>query len=236
MSSCYFKEQDFCYVEDDADASTLLIDYYGSYALTSTVDGQYVDLTLNPERFTGYAGDSAHNVWRAIYEENCFGLSEASLSEMSKASVGISGLGSTGKSGLASAVVGAGGVSRSSKSLNGAPGWGFSKLSEGWGTEMVKAPLNGEEMCEEKKIYYRVISGELHFSEAVNGKLIGRLKVFTPLFLSTSAPTISIKPQANGRLTLTASSPVSLPILNACPTYISMLFCSFELSRGLLPI
>ncbi|KIR31652.1 endoplasmic oxidoreductin 1 [Cryptococcus deuterogattii MMRL2647] len=150
VSSCYFKEQDFCYVEDDADAN-----------------GQYVDLTLNPERFTGYAGDSAHNVWRAIYEENCFGLSEASLSEMSKASVGISGLGSMGKSGLASAVVGAGGVSRSSKGINGAPGWGFSKLSEGWGTEMVKAPLNGEEMCEEKKIYYRVISG-LHASISIH--------------------------------------------------------------------
>lgn len=174
MSSCYFKEQDFCYVEDDADASTFLIDYYESRAshLISIVDGQYVDLTLNPERFTGYAGDSAHNVWRAIYEENCFGLSEASLSEMSKASVGISGLGSKVKNELASAVVGAGGVSKPSRGINAAPGWGFSKLSEGWGTEMVKAPLNGEEMCEEKKIYYRVISGKLHFSEVVNGKLI----------------------------------------------------------------
>lgn len=35
-------------------------------------DCQYVDLNLNPERFTGYAGEPSHRVWRAIYEENCF--------------------------------------------------------------------------------------------------------------------------------------------------------------------
>ncbi|OCF43846.1 endoplasmic oxidoreductin 1 [Kwoniella heveanensis CBS 569] len=125
VSGCYFKEQDFCYVEDDADQN-----------------GQYVDLTLNPERFTGYAGDSAHNVWRAIYEENCFGLSEASLSELSKTSSSSSAANSLGikgldKGGLASAV-------------------------------MVKAPLSGEgEMCEEKKVYYRVISG-LHASISIH--------------------------------------------------------------------
>lgn len=34
---------------------------------------------MNPEQFTGYAGPSANRVWRAIYEENCFGLSEMSL-------------------------------------------------------------------------------------------------------------------------------------------------------------
>ncbi|ERL90554.1 ero1-like protein [Dendroctonus ponderosae] len=33
---------------------------------------EYVDLLLNPERFTGYAGESAHRVWRSIYLENCF--------------------------------------------------------------------------------------------------------------------------------------------------------------------
>lgn len=33
---------------------------------------EYVDLLLNPERYTGYKGDSPHRVWRSIYEENCF--------------------------------------------------------------------------------------------------------------------------------------------------------------------
>ncbi|XP_074079060.1 ERO1-like protein beta isoform X3 [Macrotis lagotis] len=33
---------------------------------------QYVDLLLNPERYTGYKGPSAWRVWNSIYEENCF--------------------------------------------------------------------------------------------------------------------------------------------------------------------
>ena len=35
-------------------------------------DCVHVDLTLNPERFTGYSGESSRRVWRTIYEENCF--------------------------------------------------------------------------------------------------------------------------------------------------------------------
>ena len=38
--------------------------------------------------------------------------------------------------------------------------WGFSKLSEGWGTEMVKSAQREDELCEEKKVYYRIISGQ----------------------------------------------------------------------------
>ena len=38
-----------------------------------TSDGlQYVDLLANPERFTGYKGEEAWKIWRAIYDENCF--------------------------------------------------------------------------------------------------------------------------------------------------------------------
>lgn len=33
---------------------------------------EYVDLLLNPERYTGYKGESAHRIWRNIYQENCF--------------------------------------------------------------------------------------------------------------------------------------------------------------------
>lgn len=33
-----------------------------------------IDLIENPERYTGYAGDSAHQVWNAIYDENCFDI------------------------------------------------------------------------------------------------------------------------------------------------------------------
>ncbi|KAF5289571.1 hypothetical protein FQA39_LY15018 [Lamprigera yunnana] len=33
---------------------------------------EYVDLLLNPERYTGYKGKSAHRIWHTIYKENCF--------------------------------------------------------------------------------------------------------------------------------------------------------------------
>jgi ERO1-like protein beta len=50
------------------------------HCLLLTVDGSpctaggYVDLSQNPERFTGYAGKAARSIWKAIYEENCFGV------------------------------------------------------------------------------------------------------------------------------------------------------------------
>lgn len=33
---------------------------------------EYVDLLLNPEKYTGYRGKSAHRIWHSIYMENCF--------------------------------------------------------------------------------------------------------------------------------------------------------------------
>lgn len=44
----------FCILDDDED------------------DAEYVDLLLNPERYTGYKGESAHKIWQSIYLENCF--------------------------------------------------------------------------------------------------------------------------------------------------------------------
>ncbi|KAG8213730.1 endoplasmic reticulum oxidoreductin 1 [Butyriboletus roseoflavus] len=60
LPGCYYRDSDFCFLDD-------------------LTEGDYVDLTLVPERYTGYSGHSAHRVWRAIYEENCFGLSELNL-------------------------------------------------------------------------------------------------------------------------------------------------------------
>ncbi|EKM54501.1 uncharacterized protein PHACADRAFT_258384 [Phanerochaete carnosa HHB-10118-sp] len=56
LPGCYYRDSDFCFLDDMS-------------------EGDYVDLTLNPERFTGYTGPSAHRVWSSIYEENCFGVS-----------------------------------------------------------------------------------------------------------------------------------------------------------------
>ena len=35
-------------------------------------NARYVNLVDNPERFTGYSGNSAARIWRSIYQENCF--------------------------------------------------------------------------------------------------------------------------------------------------------------------
>lgn len=40
-------------------------------------DGNYYDLLKNPERYTGYAGEASHRVWRKIYEENCYAETES---------------------------------------------------------------------------------------------------------------------------------------------------------------
>ncbi|CAI7734325.1 unnamed protein product, partial [Closterium sp. NIES-54] len=39
---------------------------------TRTASQVYVNLALNPERYTGYGGDSARRIWQAIYQESCF--------------------------------------------------------------------------------------------------------------------------------------------------------------------
>uniref|UniRef100_A0A914VM73 Endoplasmic reticulum oxidoreductin-1 n=1 Tax=Plectus sambesii TaxID=2011161 RepID=A0A914VM73_9BILA len=48
-------EDKFCDVDDEHSASM-----------------HYVDLARNPERYTGYKGNSAQKVWQSIYQENCF--------------------------------------------------------------------------------------------------------------------------------------------------------------------
>ncbi|KAL1705002.1 hypothetical protein EV121DRAFT_204574 [Schizophyllum commune] len=67
LPGCYYRDTDFCYLDDDT----------GTQAQPTT--GEYYDLSTIPERYTGYAGQDARRIWRAIYEENCFGLSELNL-------------------------------------------------------------------------------------------------------------------------------------------------------------
>ncbi|KAL6904851.1 endoplasmic reticulum Oxidoreductin 1 domain-containing protein [Trichoderma evansii] len=49
-------DRDYCIPEDEG----------------TTSNGDYINLLHNPERFTGYSGQSAKQVWDAIYLENCF--------------------------------------------------------------------------------------------------------------------------------------------------------------------
>jgi hypothetical protein len=96
--------------------------FLSSHSLIGIPEGDYVDLSLNPERFTGYVGLSARRVWRAIYEENCFDESESSLSKMSQSGVVLPD------------------------------------------TMAEVLYMDGEiphDQCLEKRVYYKVISGEL---------------------------------------------------------------------------
>lgn len=47
-------------------------DAQDNFCVKESSPGEYVDLLLNPERYTGYKGVSAHRIWRSIYMENCF--------------------------------------------------------------------------------------------------------------------------------------------------------------------
>ncbi|KAJ7595030.1 hypothetical protein C8J56DRAFT_928239 [Mycena floridula] len=60
LPGCYYRDSDFCFLDDNT-------------------EGEYYDLSQIPERYTGYSGPDAHRIWRSIYEENCFGLSELNL-------------------------------------------------------------------------------------------------------------------------------------------------------------
>lgn len=56
-------ERDYCVPEDEGAASK----------------GDYVSLLENTERFTGYSGPGAKQVWDAIYKENCFSKSSSAV-------------------------------------------------------------------------------------------------------------------------------------------------------------
>ena len=53
-------------------------------------DFVYVDLHLNPERYTGYKGEHANRIWKAIYSQSCFhGLRESSTGMMAGSFPGL---------------------------------------------------------------------------------------------------------------------------------------------------
>lgn len=63
-------ERDYCVPEDEGAAAK----------------GDYVSLVNNTERFTGYAGPGARQVWDAIYKENCFSQPPKQFSTIGKLS------------------------------------------------------------------------------------------------------------------------------------------------------
>ncbi|KAL2125130.1 hypothetical protein VTJ04DRAFT_1495 [Mycothermus thermophilus] len=124
-------ERDYCVPEDESASSK----------------GDYVSLLRNPERFTGYAGDGAKQVWDAIYRENCFQRSSFPGG---------------------SAALGGGTTPRNPAALD------FRAVIEAAGRQqalaeerqhnpqvpfVAKTGFEYEDECLEKRVFYRVISG-----------------------------------------------------------------------------
>jgi ERO1-like protein beta len=107
-------ERDYCVPEDES----------------ASAKGDYVSLVDNPERFTGYGGEGAQDVWNAIYKENCFGRTvqeEAPASNFS--------------------------------TWNSFVGQAASDLRSVIKSSDQGADLDLEDECLEKRVFYRVISG-----------------------------------------------------------------------------
>jgi hypothetical protein len=123
-------ERDYCIPEDEGAGSK----------------GDYVSLVDNPERFTGYAGQGAHNVWEAIYRENCFHKpqSDAQRSSGQSSPFGFSNPLQAGAANDLKNVI-------KSHELSQAIARGDGKLS--------LDELDFEDDCIEKRVFYRVVSG-----------------------------------------------------------------------------
>ncbi|KAJ4416856.1 endoplasmic oxidoreductin-1 [Gnomoniopsis sp. IMI 355080] len=123
-------DRDYCVPEDES----------------VTSKGDYVSLLQNPERFTGYAGQGAQQVWNAIYRENCFQKS----SFPHHANLGQSTL-AKGPAALdfKNVIEAAGRQQLLEQSREQSPNTPF----------VAHTGLEAEDECIEKRVFYRVVSG-----------------------------------------------------------------------------
>lgn len=118
-------ERDYCVPEDESAGGK----------------GDYVSLLENPERFTGYAGAGAANVWKAIYRENCFDKHEEE-NEVQSVLGGFSKQGSPAAMEFANVM--------QEKGKRGL------EMKDG---QQELADLDADDECLEKRVFHRVISG-----------------------------------------------------------------------------
>lgn len=133
-------ERDYCIPDDES----------------ATVKGDYVSLVDNPERFTGYAGVGAQQVWEAIYRENCF----------SKAPTISQGSGESSMQGGPSPFGGFGNqqqMQAANQLRNVFKEQGMQKKVQSaiaHGTPVNQLdPVEFDDTCLEKRVFHRVISG-----------------------------------------------------------------------------
>ncbi|KAI8139734.1 endoplasmic reticulum Oxidoreductin 1-domain-containing protein [Fennellomyces sp. T-0311] len=154
FKTCQYKDQDFCLIEDESDSGNQV----------------YVDLTDNPERFTGYAGPSSARVWKAIYEENCFNIVDK-MTEGCETCNNIMHPGQKPDQGRSSNPL------KAAQSIASATSEQFvhvpddkEKLDQLL-SDLAEDPDggrdDGEEVCLEKRVYYRLVSG-LHSSISIH--------------------------------------------------------------------
>ncbi|KAF2085624.1 endoplasmic oxidoreductin [Saccharata proteae CBS 121410] len=115
----------------------------------ASAKGDYVSLVDNPERFTGYMGPSAQQVWEAIYRENCF-----SKPQTGGHSSPDSSLGSGFSNGRLQASQDLRNVMRSQPLQQN-----VQSAIAGGGAQGRVDSLEFDDECLEKRVFYRVISG-----------------------------------------------------------------------------
>ncbi|OCK93779.1 endoplasmic oxidoreductin [Cenococcum geophilum 1.58] len=117
---------------------------------SATAKGDYVSLVDNPERFTGYTGVGSQQVWEAIYRENCF----SKPSKNGKSTTGSStpgGFGGLQQNQAANEL-------RNAMREQGLQQGVKSAIAQGSATARVD-PVEFDDECLEKRVFYRVISG-----------------------------------------------------------------------------
>ena len=107
----------------------------------------YVDLMKNPERFTGYSGQSATRIWSAIYDENCFVHDDVSHN--------IGNIGTDGSIGS--------GVSDAGARGTGGGGHDANVAHDDVDDARLIPTFESQQQCVEKRVFYRIVSG-LHSS------------------------------------------------------------------------
>ncbi|KND87334.1 Endoplasmic reticulum oxidoreductin-1 [Tolypocladium ophioglossoides CBS 100239] len=134
-------ERDYCVPEDES----------------ATSKGDYVSLLRNPERFTGYAGEGAKQVWDAIYRENCFQRSSFSHSANLGASLWPPGPAAQAAQDFKHVMDAAGRHAQLQTQRLQHPNVPF----------VASTGYEAEDECLEKRVFYRVMSG-MHASISVH--------------------------------------------------------------------